>query len=161
MPLNDMTLADLCDLAEDLAALCRVGGDLAASGLCPVFDLTPGQPVTITVPFALPAAAVPQRMPTRVELARARDDSPKVLGTVPQGTVITDQSIRQVIASVLTAISPTATVEILRAYADVIDAGPGDGPAQAAARARFDAAAQAFIPVARAQRDFPQPQGRA
>lgn len=75
--------------------------------------------------------------------------------------VTTATTIMQVAAASLADIAPAATVAMLRAYADCIEAGPGDGAAQAAARASFHAAAEAFITTARAGTDFPAPQGRA
>jgi hypothetical protein len=80
------------------------------------------------------------------------------LGLAP---VTTTSAILQVAAGTLAELAPAATVAMLRAYADCIEAGPGDGAAQAAARASFHAAAEAFIATARASVDFPAPQGRA
>ncbi len=70
-------------------------------------------------------------------------------------------SLMQASASVLVQVSPKVASSILRAYADVIDAGPDDTPARAAAIAKFMAAGEAMLSVAKTARDFPQPQGRA
>jgi hypothetical protein len=75
--------------------------------------------------------------------------------------VTTAATIMQAAANLLVSVSPTHVVAMLRAFADVIEAGPGTGPAQAQARAGFEAAAQGFIEVARASADFPTPQGTA
>lgn len=80
------------------------------------------------------------------------------LGLAP---ITTAAAILQVTAASLAGIAHAETVRILRAYADVIEAGPGQGEAQARARAAFEAAAQDFAVAAQATRDFPQPQGRA
>ena len=76
--------------------------------------------------------------------------------------VTTCAMLLQATASTLAqGVDPAATVALLRAYADCIEAGPGDGPAQAAAKAGFDAAAQAMIDTAKIAASFPAPQGSA
>jgi hypothetical protein len=80
----------------------------------------------------------------------------QVLGLSPLTTVST---VLQCAAGSLAQVAAAETVAILRAYADTIEAGPGDSPAKAAAVARFEKAASAF--VAAAASDFPAPQGRA
>jgi hypothetical protein len=80
------------------------------------------------------------------------------LGFAPVTTLST---VLQIACMSLMQVAPAETVAILRAYADVIEAGPGEGPAQTAAEQRFRDAALAFVSVAKAQRDFPAPQGRA
>lgn len=52
MPLNDLSLAQLKELADDLASLAKVGQSLAP--LNPMFDLTPGQPTRITLDQVMP-----------------------------------------------------------------------------------------------------------
>lgn len=81
--------------------------------------------------------------------------------TIGFAPVTTASTILQVAAMAMAGVHPGQTAEILRAYADVLDAGPGEGPAQSAARVRFDQAAQTFMATARTTRDFPAPQGRA
>ena len=80
------------------------------------------------------------------------------LGLAP---ITTAATIMQISAMTLAQVAPGQTVALMRAYADVIEAGPGDGAAQAGARGRFDIAAQALAAAAIAARDFPTPQGRA
>ena len=70
-------------------------------------------------------------------------------------------TILQIAAATLAQVAQTETVAILRAYADCIEAGPGDGPLQRDAKAAFMTAAQAFGDAVEAARDFPTPQGRA
>ena len=53
MHLNDLTLAQLTELADTLKSLAQVGEDLAP--LHPVFDLTPGAPARITLDVVMPA----------------------------------------------------------------------------------------------------------
>jgi hypothetical protein len=52
MPLNELSLSQLKELADDLASLAKVGQGLAP--LNPVFDLTPGQPTRITLDGVMP-----------------------------------------------------------------------------------------------------------
>ncbi len=78
MPLNDLDLEQLTELAATLEQIADAGRVLAASGLYPRFDLTPGKPARITVPFAMPCAAgqVPIQAflaARSVELSRQRD----------------------------------------------------------------------------------------
>ena len=70
-------------------------------------------------------------------------------------------SLMQFAASCLATVAPAEAVALIRAYADVIEAGEPDSEAFASARSRFDGAALAFTAVARAAQDFPTPQGRA
>jgi hypothetical protein len=56
MPLNDLSLDELNEMADTAATLCRVGNDLVNSGLTPVFDLSPGQAVTIRLDAVMPEA---------------------------------------------------------------------------------------------------------
>lgn len=55
MPLEKMDLNELRDLSAAIDALCRAGGDMP-EGMVPEFDLTPGQPVSMTLNYALPLA---------------------------------------------------------------------------------------------------------
>lgn len=70
-------------------------------------------------------------------------------------------SLMQISASALVSVSPSDAAAVLRAYADVIDAGPGESPARAEAIASFLASGEALLATGRAGRDFPVPQGRA
>ncbi|HMO07047.1 MAG TPA: hypothetical protein PKD10_05285 [Paracoccaceae bacterium] len=54
--LDALSIDDLLDLSRLVDALCRAGIDLQGRGLAPVFDLTPGQPVTIRLDAGLPHA---------------------------------------------------------------------------------------------------------
>lgn len=75
--------------------------------------------------------------------------------------ITTASTLLQTCAASLAGIDQAGAIAILRAYADCIEAGPGQGAAQSAARARFTAAAEAFVAAAQSARDFPAPQGRA
>ncbi len=94
---------------------------------------------------------------THMQLVKALENG-QALGLSP---VTTASSLMQLCAARMAMISPAGASAILRAYADVIDAGPGEGPAQQEARTRFLAAGHAFIATVQASRDFPQPEGRA
>lgn len=54
MSLNNMTLNQLRELALTLGNLEIAGSTLGSCGLEPLFDLTPGKMVTMTVPFLMP-----------------------------------------------------------------------------------------------------------
>ena len=54
MPLNDLSFDALIELSDVLMDLRRGGEALAAGGLQPVFDLTPGTPMRITVSAVMP-----------------------------------------------------------------------------------------------------------
>lgn len=56
MPLNEMSLDELVLLTERLNALREAGRSLENHTYEPIFDLTPGKPVTITLPFRMPEA---------------------------------------------------------------------------------------------------------
>ena len=56
MPLNDLSLDELTEIAGTLEQIRDAGVTLAAYGLNPTFNLTPGQPATITLPFEMPEA---------------------------------------------------------------------------------------------------------
>jgi hypothetical protein len=60
MPLNDLSLEELSELSGTLVTLETVGRDLAEQGLAPRFDLTPGEAVTITTRFRMPAIESPK-----------------------------------------------------------------------------------------------------
>lgn len=75
--------------------------------------------------------------------------------------VTTAATMMQIAAAFLVQTSSSGAVALLRAYADCIEAGPGTGKRQDAARAHFNQVAQEFMSAAQASRDFPQPQGRA
>jgi hypothetical protein len=75
--------------------------------------------------------------------------------------ITTAATIMQIAATSLANIAQAETVAMLRAYADCIEAGPGDSAAKADAVARFGKASTAFVAIARASADFPAPQGRA
>ena len=70
-------------------------------------------------------------------------------------------TLMQLSASVLAHVAPVPTVAMLRAYADVIEAGPDNPLDLAVARERFEGAAEAFRAEAEAAASFPAPQGRA
>lgn len=70
-------------------------------------------------------------------------------------------SMMQMCASLLVSVSPHHASAVLRAYADLIDAGPVQTPQRDAAISRFMNAGEQLIAAAQAARDFPQPQGRA
>ena len=56
MPLNDLSLEDLSALQKTVSVLVLMGRGLEESGLlAPRFDLTPGEAVTITTSFRMPA----------------------------------------------------------------------------------------------------------
>lgn len=55
MTLDNLTLTELRDLATTLTTLDDVGAQLAAAGLDPVFDLTPGAKMRITTSARMPA----------------------------------------------------------------------------------------------------------
>lgn len=57
MPLNELRLSELRDLAVTLTALEDVGSQMQTAGLDPVFDLTPGRGVRITTTFVMPGLA--------------------------------------------------------------------------------------------------------
>jgi hypothetical protein len=76
-------------------------------------------------------------------------------------TLTMASGLMQLCAAQMAMLSPGGASAILRAYADVIDAGPGNGPTQQEARARFNEVGRAFVATVEASRDFPQPQGRA
>ena len=75
--------------------------------------------------------------------------------------ITTAATLLQTCAASLAGVAQAETVAILRAYADCIEAGPGQGAAQSAARSRFTAAAEAFVAAAQSAQAFPTPQGRA
>lgn len=56
MPLNDLSLEELIEMADVAATLCRVGNDLVANGITPTFDLSPGQAVAIRLDAVMPDA---------------------------------------------------------------------------------------------------------
>jgi hypothetical protein len=56
MPLNELSLEELTELAGTLDQVRDAGVILAAYGLHPIFNLTPGQDATITLPFRMPEA---------------------------------------------------------------------------------------------------------
>jgi len=94
--------------------------------------------------------------------ARRQMDQVLVNGSnIGLAPVTTAATMMQIAASVLVATSATGAVALLRAYADWIEAGPGQGAAQDRARQHFYQVAQSFIGMAEATSDFPQPQGRA
>jgi hypothetical protein len=71
-------------------------------------------------------------------------------------------SLIQLAAGQMVSVSPRATVTFLRAYADLIEAGPTAPPsAQKACRAAFDTAAAQFMQDLSARQNFPAPQGSA
>jgi hypothetical protein len=80
------------------------------------------------------------------------------IGLSPLTTLTT---VLQAAAGTLVQIARAEATALLRAYADCIEAGPGESPAKTAAVARFSEAASALVAVAAAARDFPSPQGRA
>lgn len=55
MPLNNLTLAQLRELTLTLGNLEIAGSTLGASGLEPVFDLTPGQQAVMRLPYKMPS----------------------------------------------------------------------------------------------------------
>lgn len=61
MPLNALTLDDLRKLNDTVTSLVIAGFRLEQGGLAPIFDLTPGQPMRITLQAKMPAtrAAAP------------------------------------------------------------------------------------------------------
>ncbi len=75
--------------------------------------------------------------------------------------ITTATCLLQITASALAGIAPAETAQLMRAYAAVIEAGPGDGQPQADARQAFDQAAKAFVATYQAAQAFPAPQGRA
>ena len=81
--------------------------------------------------------------------------------TMSLSPVTTISTVMQAAAGTLAQVAPAEATALLRAYADCIEAGPGESPAKTAAVARFTEAAAAFVAVAAASRDFPAPQGRA
>lgn len=83
----------------------------------------------------------------------------KEIGLAPVSTLATALQVSA--SGLVQASSPAATVALLRAYADVIEAGPGSGPTQTTARSSFETAAQAMTNMVRAGADFPAPKGRA
>jgi hypothetical protein len=93
----------------------------------------------------------------RAQLAQVVQNG-ATMGLSPLTTIST---VMQAAAATLAQVAPAEATALLRAYADCIEAGPGESPASAAASARFHSAAQAFLDVAAAARDFPAPQGRA
>jgi hypothetical protein len=82
----------------------------------------------------------------------------EALGLSP---LTTASAVMQCAAAAMAHFSAKDTVALLRAYADCIEAGPGDGAPQQAARAAFFAAGESLIAAARASIKFPAPQGRA
>ena len=78
MPMNNLSLAELRDLAANLDELASAGVELADAGLVPVFDLTPGRQVRITTAFTMPEA------PLSVAFQRATAD---LLGTPDPGFI--------------------------------------------------------------------------
>lgn len=56
MKLHDLSLADICALADLMGALRRAGNSLEVAGFVPRFDLTPGCPVAIWTNFVMPDA---------------------------------------------------------------------------------------------------------
>jgi hypothetical protein len=60
MPLNDLSLEDLTEISGHLVTLETAGRDLVDAGLAPRFDLTPGEAVTITTSFRMPAIESPK-----------------------------------------------------------------------------------------------------
>lgn len=62
MPLNDLSLAQMKELADDLASLAKVGQGLAP--LNPIFDLTPGQSTRITLDQVMPDVSAPSPVET-------------------------------------------------------------------------------------------------
>ncbi len=72
MPLNDLTLEELENLATHLADLAHAGGILTAVQLHPRFHLTPGEPMRITLGKEMPALSAPT--PVKTFLAHHADD---------------------------------------------------------------------------------------
>lgn len=56
MSLNDLSLEDLIDLQRNLSVLMLTGKGLGEAGIATTFNLTPGQPATITLGFRMPEA---------------------------------------------------------------------------------------------------------
>lgn len=64
MPLSDLNLEQLTELAGTLEQIRDAGAMLAAYGLYPTFDLTPGQTATISLPFSMPEISDPSPVKT-------------------------------------------------------------------------------------------------
>jgi hypothetical protein len=82
----------------------------------------------------------------------------EALGLSP---LTTASAMMQCAAAAMAHFAARDTVALLRAYANCIEAGPGDGPAQQAARQAFFAAADSMVATARASINFPVTQSRA
>lgn len=80
--------------------------------------------------------------------------------TLRLSPVTTLATIMQRCASLLGHVDQASAAAMLHAYADVMESG-GHNPAHEAAKDRFMAAADSLSQSARAQADFPTPQGRA
>ena len=120
MPLNDLSLEDLTEISGNLFTLETVGRDLADAGLAPRFDLTPGEAVTITTGFRMPAIESP-RVTFRVQ-------SPLDEGQL-------DRAIKAVVISTEAAPPEPAHEPV---DAPPVDEGPAGGATEPAAPSRSD-----------------------
>lgn len=75
MPLNDLTLEALTQLSGTLGQIEDSGRQLAAYGLNPVFDLTPGQPMRITLDAVMPEVSALSDRDQFLEIQAAMEDS--------------------------------------------------------------------------------------
>lgn len=141
MPLNDLSLEELTDLAGTLEQIRFAGADLAAAGLTPTFNLTPGQLATITVPFALPAASLPTALagpwsevehPDTVEtLTRMADELPPLTSHPEVAAQFTPEGAALIAAlqtqSTEAAPDLTQSGEAAPARAEPVDPPPANG----------------------------------
>lgn len=75
MPLNDLTLNELTELAGNLNLLQEVGCAFVTAGLEPSFDLTPGQRTSISFPGMMPAVAAAHAATHHTDQVSNEDDS--------------------------------------------------------------------------------------
>ena len=94
MPLNELTLAELTALMHRIATIVSAGNALQAGGLGPVFDLTPGAPITIYTNAVMPATDEGVKEPV---------DPPPALGEVVGGGPVADEPKRKSVVELWTA----------------------------------------------------------
>lgn len=83
MSLNNLTLDELRRISDWLVSVAHSGFRLEQDGLAPRFDLTPGQPVRITLAVALPAALEAPAVPSFLQPQRSVADSGMMDAIIP------------------------------------------------------------------------------
>lgn len=141
MPLNDLSLDELKRMLTPLRVLEYVGSELAERDLRPTFDLSPGRPATITLPFAMPeapgqatkedVARLEAKLDRSLAQAERLIEDPRLFGIFEEGKIVTADRVRDMLrpgAVPFSTPSPEAAFRPADAVAEASQREPGEEP---------------------------------